>query len=186
MAHRFTHLKMGMFMKRGDYPTLRGKAADIRIFGAALEYAFAVFDNNSPVHRWVRRALRLNNRFEELLNENPDEYKLSEVQCAELTSCARTFGLYVSALRRHFAATAGAPLLFKVTSKLHLDIHAAMLSNYLNPRLGWCYSGEAFMRTAQELVAGSMSGTATADVIGKALLRYCQGFEFEIMLEFSS
>ena len=62
--------------------------------------------------------------------------------------------------------------LFNHTVEFHYMLHIAEISAYINPRMGWCYSGEDYMKKMKTLVQGSHRGTNPALVVSKVMRSY--------------
>ena len=68
--------------------------------------------------------------------------------------------------------------LFDVTVTSHHLGHWALEVAYINPRKGWCYSGEAFMHKMKLLGASSVKGNKAAQAAINMICNYRYGLHF--------
>ena len=69
--------------------------------------------------------------------------------CKRRASC---FSHCTMRLGDHYSKLAPAKRLFNMTIKAHYLAHTILQSQWLNPKLGWCYSGEDFMQHTRRLM----------------------------------
>ena len=176
-------MTMNMFRRAASgFPKLHGKAAECRHLGKPLLKAWAVhMDQNSDAHRYIKLALQLSVKFEDILDANldPDCFVLPPKSQRDLLNTTVGFNQAVTALGHHFHTGLNESL-FNFTVKNHYLLHVAMLAKYGNPRKLWCYAGEDFMHKAKELIAHSVSGTPHYLVPTKVAKKYIAGLGFTI------
>ncbi|CAJ1371047.1 unnamed protein product [Effrenium voratum] len=150
-GNHFGQLRETMFLgKRGDYPKLKGKAAEARLLVA---------------WRRLREAHGLRSTYAEQielgLQRSKDIDVILDEARGELFFHDQTHERYVE-LHYHYAAMQTAlhkrhweqgERVFNVTIKMHYAIHGALLSKHCSPRLSWCYSGEDLMQKAKVVLA---------------------------------
>ena len=157
-----------------SFPFLKGKAAELRHLGPALLDAFAHFmvpDNIQ--HKQVKLMLELSQKIESTLDQYAASFRFpSEVAKDFELSCWSFVQLNTSLA--HFYHPQHI-MLFNHTIKFHYIIHIGMISRYINPRLGWCYAGEDFMKKIKTIVQGSQHGSAPSAVVPKVMQKYAQG-----------
>lgn len=180
MQCRFNTLKATMFI--GDdsgFPCLKGKAAEIRHLAPALLFCFDKYaDKTNQQQRQVSLMLGLIVKMEQILDDHALEFRFSDQAHADFRKCVYAFVQLNSELANHFH-TSGVKL-FNHTVKFHYMLHIAEVSAYMNPRLGWCYSGEDYMRKAKTLVQGSHRGTPPALVVSKVMRKYAVAFSLSL------
>ena len=185
ISGKFGSLKTQMFHKSGDaYPSLKGKASELRHFGHALAYAFEFFRIvGNPIHTRIAVVLAASSRMEELLDETPDAYRLSRPMAADLVGQTEVYGDNITALRRHFASLAPPVRMFRFTPKIHLIQELALHSHFIHPRLGWCWSGEDFMHKMQKVIQSCLSSCAPHQVVSEAMAKYAAGIDFDMSVD---
>lgn len=69
--------------------------------------------------------------------------------------------------------------LFNVTIKCHYLLHAALMAEFVNPRLSICYSGEDYMHHMRTMVASSVHGTPAWQVSKKLYEKVSRAMHLE-------
>ena len=69
---------------------------------------------------------------------------------------------------------------FNVTPKFRMLQHVADRCADLNPRYGWCYSGEDYMHICRTLTQSCVRATKRAAVQGKVLTKYKGGLHVQM------
>lgn len=180
MPHRYSEIRLSMFAKPGDFPKLKGKAAEIRHLAGPLEYAFRQFmDRACLQHKQVLLMLQLAIKMESILDANKDEYRLPADAAAEWKKSAHGFVQLTTALAHHFHG--GGILLFHFTIKSHYLLHLALLASETNPRLAWCYSGEDLMHLVRVMFGGSHRGAPPHVAVNKVMKKYAQAVGMMLM-----
>ena len=145
----YCNLHIGMFTKRAtpnsNYPKLRGRACEIKMLGLPLVSVWQHYhDPTSVVHGQIRMMLQASVRLETILSETSDCNVVPPGPYARLmTACNNLLVLY-SAVHQHYAGLG--MLMFNVIPKLHLLYHACEMSQYLHPKLTWCYIGPSVIQ----------------------------------------
>ncbi|CAE8586409.1 unnamed protein product, partial [Polarella glacialis] len=166
--------KLTMFCRKSGYPKLRGKANEIRHFGAALLGLWGAHMNGAlELHRKVHLMLKLNVRMETLLTEYRDESALPPAAAREFTDACRNMMLLYTQLAEHFVQEG--EKLFDIASKSHMVMHSAILSKYLSPRRVWCFAGEDMMGKTQILAKSCVRGISGAAATVKLAKHYRLG-----------
>jgi hypothetical protein len=171
---KFSSMRLGMFFKGHDkFAELRGRAAELRGFGQPLLHVFLTYAiAGNAAHDWMINALRACNRMEQIYHD--DRYihadRLPRALAAELDGCCVQFTRNVAGLRRHFRGLN--ILLFKVTTKFHFLREITLLSEFVHPRMGACWSGEDMMHHMQRLIQSTLAGTKLTNVQAKAMYKY--------------
>eukprot|EP00969_Alexandrium_andersonii_P362752 15460385-Alexandrium_andersonii.AAC.1 len=94
---------------------------------------------------------------EQLLDEHRDEFVLPPAKAREFVQAAFALDALVTGLG-NFYHTRGIHL-FNFTIKFHYMLHISLETAVINPRMGWCYSGEEMMFRAKKIVQASYRGT---------------------------
>lgn len=175
VSTRFTSIRLSMFtcakQPRASPPKLKGKAAEIRNLGPALQAAWdARMDFQDLRHQQVRLLLQRGNRLEEILNEHPDAHALPGDVAADFLKVTHELLAIQTALNAHFVSQG--LQLFHITVKAHYLLHCAMLAGVVNPRMSWCYCGEDFMQKMRTLVGSCCKGSQPSQIIVKVAVKY--------------
>lgn len=173
---RFNELRLTMFQKDAPnkFPVLRGKAAEIRHFAAALLHAGNDFLRESErPEKLMKKLLQLAVRMEVLLDEHADSFKFPPPAQKEFENSATAFAQVNAALAHHFHASG--IRLFNHTIKFHYMHHLAVISRRVNPRIGWCYSGEDLMHRVKLMMRAAHRGAGPVVVVPKVMRKYAHG-----------
>jgi hypothetical protein len=138
---------------KSGFAKLRGKAGEIRHFGAALCHVWSLFMN--PVlllHRQIHLMLKLNVKLEDILTEHRDAFKLPDAVAEDFCKTAFAMAQLQTTIADHFIQEGSVQNLFDVTSKTHFVLHSAELAKHVNPRLVWCFRGEDMQAKIQTLL----------------------------------
>ena len=140
-----------MFEPKENFPVLRGKAAEMRHFAGPLRYAFERYmDEGDVQHKHVHALLVAAERMEAILDEHIGAYRLPAPASTEYRDNAIKYVQLTAALGQYFH-NAGV-MLFHYTIKNRYLMHLALICKYVNPRLAWCYSGEAMMNRVKIII----------------------------------
>lgn len=157
--------------KLGDFPCLKGKAAEIRHFVPALGFVFdQLMHPANKQHKQVKLALQCAARMEAILDEHAAAYCLPLAAAQEYEKSINSLVQLQAALGAFFHPQGRA--LFHFTVKSHYAMHLGMMSRYINPRVGWCYSGEDMMSKVVSLAQASMRGTRQHMVSATLMRKY--------------
>ena len=163
--------RLSMFVKKKGLPCLRGRAAEVKHFGKALESTWRKHMNpNLEIHQKVALMLKMNNQVETLLDKHKGKFRVPQPDALSLETNAFA-AMQLQQELRQFFADADQPL-FNVTSKSHFLLHSVMSAVFMHPHLSWCYRGEDFMRLWQRLGKNSVRGRSAP----LAMHAMCQHF----------
>lgn len=164
--------KLTMFVRKSDFPKLRGKAAEIKHFGPVVLALFTKFMNkNLEIHKTIQTLLKLNVKMEQILESHKEAVALPEQAAMQFKNCAMAMAQMQLKCSEHFLEEPDIKA-FNITSKTHMVVHSALLSKYLNPRKVWCFSGEDFMRKVQRLGESCVTGNNAAQASIKMVSHY--------------
>ena len=62
-----------------------------------------------------------------------------------------------------------------MTTKFHYLLHIGLISQYMNPRCAWCYSGESLTHEVRILVQSSCRGVSAPGANDKCINKYALG-----------
>jgi len=179
VAHRFGGLKRSMFENADDFPRLKGAANELRHFGAPLAHVFNLHcDNTVEIQRHMKMGLKATVDMENIMSVWSAVYRWPRNVHREFDRNAIKFCLVQTALGEHFHPLRIA--LFHFTIKSHYLLHIALASLYINPRLGWCYSGEDMMGKVKHLIQGTYRGTPVHVLVSKTMRKYANGLAFDM------
>ena len=138
-----------------------------------------LFDPTIQEHRWIRKALQASVAIEEILEAHRGEFVLD-------TRSARSYVQHMFSLMSLVTALGHVyhpheVLIFHYTIKCHYLLHSALMAHYLNPCLGWNYSGEDYMQKAKVLLQSCQKGNNPNRALAKAMTKYCFGLAFRMM-----
>ena len=135
------------------YPRLKGKAAETRNLARPLLEVWRLhMDRTSMQHKQIELALDYSGRMEEIVDGHSGTPRLPRAAREELLEKGFLFLQLFNALADHYSRLAPAKRLFNMTIKAHYLAHTILQSQWLNPKLGWCYSGEDFMQHTRRLM----------------------------------
>jgi len=181
-ANRFNNLKLSMFVNEGGFPKLKGRAIEIRNLGPPLVEIWSNrMDGASPVHKQVRLALKASCAFDDVMDRSRHLNKLLAAEVLEIQKAVKAFLLCLTALGEHYHPRY--IKLFNITIKCHYLAHIGLLAEYINPRLGWCYSQEDLMAKIKRLVSNCFRGTPPHLISAKNLAKYCLGMHLRFLGE---
>ena len=177
---RFRYMnKLSMFTKKANFPKLRGKAGEVKYFGKALLSAWEKYAHVGILwQRKVQVMLKANICMEDILTQHREAYALPPLAAKQFEKAAFANCQLQSQLAEHFLNEGGQKL-FDVTSKAHMVLHAAKFSKHISPRRVWCFLGEDFMHTIQQLAQNCCKGRQAPDVINKMVQHYKLGMHFQ-------
>lgn len=70
--------------------------------------------------------------------------------------------------------------LFNVTIKAHYLFHCVLRSEFFNPRFGWCYGGEDYMKLSKRLMAACVQGNSKNSATKKSAIHYRVGLHLAL------
>ena len=169
-----------MFKQAGKFAELKGRTAEVRHLGKPLLSVWSdLFDPTIKEHRWIRLALTASVAIEDLLDVNRGNFVLDHADAQSLIK--HTFNLMglVTALGNVYHPEG--VLIFHYTIKCHYLLHSALMGAYLNPSMGWNYSGEDYMCVAKTLLSSCQKGNKPQKALALAMLKYCYGLSLRMM-----
>ena len=171
-GQRFRALtKTSMYIRKSGYPKLRGKAYEVRYLVRPLLETWLFFCNpRLHVHQQISLMLKQNVLMESVLTEHKDVLQFPAEGAQAFRKATTNMLLLHAAVATHFAH-AGLQI-FDITSKFHLLQHIADYSEYVSPRVVWCFSGEDLMRHTQKLAQSCSRGVGPCQVVGKMARKY--------------
>ena len=176
-----------MFHKTDDFPSLKGRAAEIRhLVKPLLDACQQILKPDNRVHAQIILALTRMVEVEATLTRHRQLYAFTENVAKRFKRCCEDIISMNALLRRHFEGVLvnDKPcFLFHFTIKFHYALHIADISLYINPRLGWCYQGESLMHRVRILVQASCHGVPAHQLADKVLKKYCQGLAMLLVRE---
>jgi len=174
---RYRYLnKLTMFTRKNKTPKLKGKAAEIKYFGQVLLALWTRFMKSTiAIHKQIQLMLKMNVRMEALIIEHKHSVKFPAAAAMEFKECAFAMSMLQQSCAEHFSDNEDCPPLFATTSKNHMVQHIAILAEFINPRLLWCFTGEDMMRKTQKLIGSCCKGLKAPDASVKAVRHYRLG-----------
>ena len=143
-----------------QFPVLKGKAAEIRHFPQALLHAFQKVcgDGSNSEEKLMIAMLEAAIKVEKILDDHAGDFRLPPDAQKVFEHSIMLFHQANTSLGTNFFHPRGVGL-FNHVVKYHYAMHIALISRYINPRVGWCYAGEDFMHTVKILSQSSQRGT---------------------------
>ena len=134
--------RLSMFVRQGGrFPKLRGKAAEVRHFGAALHALWNAHMNPHLIlHRRINLMLQLNCQLENMITEYKDDFAFPPGPAEDFDNTCTTMLQLQTQVAEHFLEEGIA--YFDVTSKCHMLQELAILARHINPRLIWVFAGK--------------------------------------------
>lgn len=154
-----------------SFPKLKGRAAEVKNLLFPMVHVWTRYmDPANNAHKEILLALQMSVRIEEILSANVKTNVFPRAVHAEFETCIFGFLALQTSVANHYNNLGYC--LFNVTIKSHMMAHIAKDSKYLNPRRGWCYSGEHFMAHMKKLAASCCKGNRANQVSSKMLAKY--------------
>lgn len=172
---RFSDIKPSMYAGTdASFPTLKGKAAEVRHLAAPLLFTFEKYMTpRNEQHKLMRVLLQIAVRLEQLLDDNKTAVRFPAADAGEWAKGCAAFVQINAALAHHFHGQG--VFLFHHTIKFHYMLHLGLLGADINPRVAWCYAGEDLMHRTKLLVQKCTRGTPAHLVVAKAMAKYAVG-----------
>lgn len=182
-TNRYQTIKRTMVHPSGrKLPLLKGRGLQVKNVGPVLlRLCERYFNMSDPIHTLIIDGLRQSIHVETILSKCSDEYKLPAADAAELNQCIIEFCRINCTCVRHFHYQEPSVNLFAYTMKSHSVMHIGILSKWINPSLGTCYSGETLMPICKKLVRSSASANSPQMASRNAMITYVRGFELSIL-----
>ena len=184
---RFNNITLSMVCNKTDPPTkfpcLKGKGAECRHLGAALEEVWKSYmDREDVQHAQISIALRHSVAIEDILTSNRDTFCFPSATAKAFKHHCFEFLVAFNALAIFYSRDMELKL-FDVTIKAHYLAHIGLIGLYMNPRIGWAYSGEDLMHHCQRLMASCCKGTKLQLGSEKFAEKYALGMHLKFIAE---
>ena len=155
VTNRLTNLTKEMFLRQGDFPVLKAKAAESRALLFVLESVCEDLDDGSDRDQHRLRALRSLAEMYRIFMAGP--LVIPQHDADRALQCLEYFwGHYSWLLKR---ALSQGFRLYGLYFKFHALWHIVDHSRFINPKRVWCYEFEDFMHVvvtaAKACIAGS-------------------------------
>ena len=168
---------------------LKGKAAEIKDFGGALLELWRTYMHTTgpseTTHRKILLALELNCKIEKIVSDHASDWRFEGTTGEDFRSTVFNFLMIFNALGSEYSPSnrTDGKCGFNVTTKAHYLAHCALYALYLNPRLGWCYSGEDMMHHFRDLLQTCTRGNNCWTSVFKFSEKYCVALGLDMMPE---
>ena len=174
----FRLITINMFSRAAtSQPKLRGRAGEIRRLAKALTACFKHYmDPEDELHKNVRSCLNTNCKLDDILDDNPGWRLVGEPYEQFVRNAHGFCCLYETCATLAAGKTWE---MFDVTIKLHYLLHIAKHSKFMHPKLGWCWSGEHFMKITKQLLASCTRGSVAQDAQVKMVDKWCIALDLE-------
>ena len=167
---------------RNKFPKLKGRAAEIREVIPCLPDVWNEVANMECAHHiQVRTLLQCSCEMERIVDAHKNEYVWPTDVAAQFKTCGFAYNTLMSALCKAYGRRGLQSMkLFNVVPKTHYLAHICLVSQYINPRLAWCYMGEDFMQRIRKVAGGCMRGCNPVIAGQRTISSYRTGFAFHL------
>lgn len=173
--------RLTMFVRKSGPPKLRGKASEVKYFGALVLFLWEKFCNRHlEIHRQILAMLKANLKMEQLMDNCKNLDAFPPDQHLELKQACSTMCHLQNLVSRHFEDEEDLPNCCQVTSKSHCLMHICELAGSINPRKTWCFTGESFMNVSKTLAQNCVKGVKPANVNAKMLGHWRLGTHYQL------
>ena len=183
---RYTNLRLSMFSSVANpelyMPFLKGRSIEVRDIGPPLLEAFRSFMGmpctDVPMMQQQQILLALQNSIamDTIIHDNAKAITFSGQVLTEFQAAGYNYLILFNALGTYYAEThAPAKKIFDVTIKAHYLAHCVVEAEFMNPRLGWCYSGEDFMFRIRRLLATCCYNSSPSASVVIFIKKYLSG-----------
>ena len=155
------------YKEKGTVERYRGM---IQAFAEPMQVLWA--KHSSPdvdVHRKIKTWFNLNVKVERILKDNQDQLALQGDDYLEFKGWSFAMAKIHRHLSQHFADE-GLPL-FSDIPKIHCWLHSVLASQFLNPRLTWCFRQEDNMNVHRTLAQSRGRGIRGPQVTAKMVAK---------------
>jgi hypothetical protein len=160
----------------GKYPKLKGKAGEIKHFTPVLLRVWEEGMNvTDPMQVSIKVALESSAGMDAILDDHPTDPALPHAKAVEFLRLAVEHVQVVASLANY-----NDMFVFNITLKCHYMIHAAILARHYNPRLGWCFMGEDFMKRVKNVAASCTRGMGAKMVTRKMLIKITRALHYSL------
>ena len=185
IPYRYQNIKLSMFCDRqdppGTHPKLKGRGAEIRYVGFALQVIWERYmDRSNTQQVQVLVALNASVAAEQILIDHKHCFCFSSDVGRQFKNHVFAFLVAFNALGSFYSRVLNVKL-FDLTVKAHYLAHLGLIGEYCNPRLGWAYSGEDLMHHCQRLMSMCCKGTKPLITAEKFAERYAMGMHLKFV-----
>ena len=172
----FNNLTLSMFCDpaapKKTFPKLKGKAIELREFGPCLLESWrATMTEGDYQHRQIRLLLRTSCQIDLMIQDsNFNDYRWPREEHEQFYNLVMNYLKLQTSLAKFYGEQG--LFLFDVTIKSHYLAHLALMSQYLNPRLAWTFTGEDLMHFIKILAQSCVRGNRMSRVSKKMLQKY--------------
>ena len=183
VSNHYNHIKLSMFVKENDFPRLKGRGAEIKAMAHPLVEIWEMWmDDTVDEHAFVYEGLRMSARMENILSANVRCSRLPPAAAHEFKECAFAFLAVQTAAAQIYNTRVPNPLfLFDVTIKSHCLAHVGLECLFMNPRMGWNYTGEHYVSRMKVVASSCCKGNRPDQSQRKMIAKYRQGFHYSIV-----
>jgi len=153
--------------RRKKYAPSKSKAAETRACLLAFASIWkAKMDRTNDVHISILNRLKSSAAMDGILENNKDAWNVPVNDKQELVALANRYAICTAALCNHFEKETR-KLFQSGTFKSNWLKHAVLMSDSLNPRHTWCFSGESYMPVCKQLMFSCLKGRGALASIQK-------------------
>jgi hypothetical protein len=169
-------ITVNMFNNK-DFPRLKGRAAELRHLGKAMAHVFDKYCvPGRLLHTRVKATLKLNNKLEQVLDEHRG-WNFQGDMYDKLVKAGHDFLVGYNACQA--AASRERLELFSVTIKGHHVLHSVYRSNWIHPKMCWCFGGESFMKVIKQLHASCTKSLAPIKATVKTSEKFMMALHYQ-------
>ena len=177
IRQHYCTMKLSMFCNADDpygvMPKLKGRAIEVRSLMPALANVWRHYMDIGLVHhKAVLQGLVSSSRMDEILHAFPHVDVLPDGLGREFAEQSWLYCRCQNAAADYYNKGEDQLLIFDVTIKTHYTCHCALDAVFLNPRRGWNFLGEDFMKDCKTLMAACMRGNGMAGASVKFMDKY--------------
>ena len=161
--------KLTLFQRKKGGPKIKGRAAQVASLAEPLFVLWGRhMDATNLLHKKIKTWLKLNMLTERILKENAQNLALEPDECQTFKSMSFAMAQLHRDLAQSFLGKEETTL-FADIPKLHTWLHSVLASEYLNPRLTWCFRQEDYMGVQRCLARSSCRGLKGPQVTAKII-----------------
>ena len=179
--HRYPVLRVSMYKggKAATLPKLKGTGMQCKALNKVMPDVFEKhMDPGDFNHQRILLGLQAIRDIDNLYGKHMKDYCIPEEASKQLVDKSFFVAQVVTTLIKRLH-----PLrvpLFHYTIKQHYYLHIALTTQYTNPFMGDCSSGEDFMKACKKLIKGSVSGNSPGKIGSVAVEKYLKGFHLTL------
>ena len=182
---RFTGITLSMVCNVKEpwktFPKLKGKAVEMCGLMPALEWLWGCVCNpEDPMHVQIKTLLQCSVKIDEILDNHGGDDCWEPDVSNQFKHVVFGYNALMTPLLRGYGARGGgrSMFLFNVVIKNHYLAHIALISAYINPRLGWTFMGEDLMQKVRRIGGACSRGNSLVPVGRKFTKHYLAGMAF--------